>query len=109
MDTHIYAYIHIYICHKQTLNSKGWELSYPYNCIGSFPESLTQGLLVGKLLVGGLGVSLTGKLIGAGSGRVWEAHPPQHPPRKSAAKMRHERSPATCKHGWSKHGSSIIH
>ena len=41
---------------KQTLNSKGWELSYPNNCIGSLPESLTQGLLVGKLLIGGLGV-----------------------------------------------------
>ena len=27
-----------------------------YTCIGSLPESLTQGLLVGKLLVGGLGV-----------------------------------------------------
>ena len=26
------------------------------NFIGSLPESLTQGLLVGKLLVGGLGV-----------------------------------------------------
>ena len=34
----------------------GWELAYPYNCIGSLPESLTQGLLVGKLLIGGLGV-----------------------------------------------------
>ena len=42
---------------KQTLNSEGWELSYPYNCIGSLPESLTQGLLVGKLLIGGLGVA----------------------------------------------------
>ena len=26
------------------------------NFIGSLPESLTQGLLIGKLLVGGLGV-----------------------------------------------------
>ena len=26
------------------------------NLIGSLPESLTQGLLIGKLLVGGLGV-----------------------------------------------------
>ena len=43
---------------KQTLYSKGWELSYPYNCIGSLPESLTQGLLIGKLLIGGLGVGI---------------------------------------------------
>ena len=43
----------------QTLNSKGWEFSCPYNFIGSLPESLTQGLLVGKLLVGGLGVTRT--------------------------------------------------
>ena len=41
---------------KQTLNYKGWELSCPLNCIGSLPESLTQGLLRGKLVVGGLGV-----------------------------------------------------
>ena len=41
---------------KQTLDSKGWEFSCPYNFIGSLPESLTQGLLVGQLLVGGLGV-----------------------------------------------------
>ena len=41
---------------KQTLNSKGWEFSCPLKFIGSLPESLTQGLLVGKLLVGGLGV-----------------------------------------------------
>ena len=27
--------------------------------IGSLPESLTQGLLVGKLLVGGLGVIMS--------------------------------------------------
>ena len=38
-------------------NSKGWEFSCPYNFIGSLPESSTRGLLVGKLLVGGLGVS----------------------------------------------------
>ena len=38
------------------LNSKGWKFSCPYNFIGSLPEGLTQGLLVGKLLVGGLGV-----------------------------------------------------
>ena len=43
---------------KQTLNSKGWEFSCPLKCIGSLPESLTQGLLVGKLLVGGLGAWL---------------------------------------------------
>ena len=42
---------------KQTLNSKGWEFPCPYNLIGGLPESLTQGLLVGKLLVGGLGVA----------------------------------------------------
>ena len=45
---------------KQTLNSKGWEFSCPYKSIGSLPESLTQELLVGKLLVGGLGVRLKG-------------------------------------------------
>ena len=32
-------------------------ISCPLNLIGSLPESLTQGLLVGKLLVGGLGVA----------------------------------------------------
>ena len=42
---------------KQTLNSQGWEFSCPLNFIGSLPESLTQGLLIGKLLTGGLGVS----------------------------------------------------
>ena len=42
---------------KQTLNSKGWEFSCPLNFIGSLPESLTQGLLIGKLLIGGLGVA----------------------------------------------------
>ena len=41
---------------KQTLNSKGWEFSCLYNFIGSLSESLTHGLLVGKLLVGGLGI-----------------------------------------------------
>ena len=41
---------------KQALNSKGWEFSCTYNFIGGLPESLAQGLLVGKLLVGGLGV-----------------------------------------------------
>ena len=41
---------------KQTLNSKGWQFSCPLKFIGSLPESLTQGLLVGKFLVGGLGV-----------------------------------------------------
>ena len=44
------------LCDKQTLNSEGWEFSCPYNLIGSLPESLTQGLLIGKLLIGGLGV-----------------------------------------------------
>ena len=39
------------------LNYEGWEFSCPYDFIGGLPESLTQGLLVGKLLVGGLGVS----------------------------------------------------
>ena len=42
---------------SKLLSLRGWELSYPYNCIGSLPESLTQGLLAGKLLVGGLGVN----------------------------------------------------
>ena len=41
---------------KQTLNSEGWELSCPLSFIGSLPESLTRELLIGKLLVGGLGV-----------------------------------------------------
>ena len=36
--------------------SEGWELSCPLNLIGSLRESSTRGLLVGKLLVGGLGV-----------------------------------------------------
>ena len=35
---------------------RGGNSSCPLNFIGSLPESLTQGLLVGKLLVGGLGV-----------------------------------------------------
>ena len=43
---------------KQTLNSKGWEFTCPLNFIGGLPESLTQGLLIGKLLVCGLGVLL---------------------------------------------------
>ena len=30
--------------------------SHVLKIVGSFPESLSQGLLVGKLLVGGLGV-----------------------------------------------------
>ena len=47
---------------KQTLNSKGWEFSCPFNFIGSLPESSARGLLVGKLLVGGLGVE--GNTIG---------------------------------------------
>ena len=37
--------------------SKGWEFSCPSNSIGSLSESLTRGLLVGKLFVGGLGVT----------------------------------------------------
>ena len=41
-----------------TLNSQGWEFSCPLNFIRSLPESLTQGLLVGQLLIGGLGVSI---------------------------------------------------
>ena len=39
------------------LKSKGWEFSCPLNFIVSLPESLTQGLLIGKLLEGGLGVT----------------------------------------------------
>ena len=38
------------------LESKGWEFSCPWNLIGSLPENVTQELLVGKLLVGGMGV-----------------------------------------------------
>ena len=30
--------------------------------IGSLPESLTQGLLIGKLLIGGLGVNGVGRM-----------------------------------------------
>ena len=41
---------------KKLLILRGGELPYPYNCIGRLPESLTQGLLAGKLVVGGLGV-----------------------------------------------------
>ena len=73
---YIYIYIYIYIhMYTHTIrpvhllrvwvsegltqadsNSKGWEFSCPYNCIGCLPESSTRGLLVGRLLVGGLGV-----------------------------------------------------
>ena len=70
IHTYICIYIYIYTCAqsayyefrfqrfwlKQTLNSKGLEVSCLLNFIGSLPESLTQGLLVGKLLIGGLGV-----------------------------------------------------
>ena len=44
---------------QQTLDFKGWEFPCPYDFIGSLPESSTQGLLVGKLLVGGPGVTHT--------------------------------------------------
>ena len=37
----------------------GWEFSCPLNLIGSLPESLTQGLLIGQVLIGGLGVLIT--------------------------------------------------
>ena len=40
----------------QADSSKGWEFSCLLNLTGSLPESLTQGLLIGKLLIGGLGV-----------------------------------------------------
>ena len=46
---------------KQTLNSKGWEFSWSLNFIGSLPEILTQGLLIGQLSIGGLGVGKTGR------------------------------------------------
>ena len=36
---------------------RGGKFLCPLNLIGGLPESLTQGLLVGKLLVGGPGVS----------------------------------------------------
>ena len=51
----------VHIGLKQTLNSKGWEFSCPLNVIVSLPESLTQGLLIGKLLVGGLGIVVVGR------------------------------------------------
>ena len=74
--TYVYTYIYIYVTTTiiyivrpvrllrvwtsegltQTLISKGWEFSCPLNFIGGLPESLTQGPLVGKLLIGGLGV-----------------------------------------------------
>ena len=38
---------------SRLLHSKEWEFSCAYNFIASLPESLTQGLLVGKPLVGG--------------------------------------------------------
>ena len=71
MYVHIYIYIYIYAQSPyeefgfrgawltQTLNSQGWEFSCPLNLIVSLLESLTQGLLTGKLLVGGLGVVWT--------------------------------------------------
>ena len=56
------------------------------NFIGSLPESLTQELLIGKLIIGGLGVKTNpASWVGAPS-----------------------RPPATKTHGWSKHGSSRI-
>ena len=48
------------------LNSKGWEFSCPLNFVGSLLESLTQGLLIGKLLIGGLGI-------------LWRELKPKHP------------------------------
>ena len=66
---------------KQTLNSKGCEFSCPSNSIGSLPESSTQGLLVGKLLVGGLGGATIRKLRISESRPLrdslwaWELHP----------------------------------
>ena len=50
----IYIYIYTYIIILDRLA----EFSCPYNFIGSLPESSTRGLLVGKLLVGGLGVGV---------------------------------------------------
>ena len=61
---------------KQTLNSKGWEFSCPLNFIGSLPESLTRGLLVGKLLVGGLGVATAGGQT-YGTPRWWRHDVPE--------------------------------
>ena len=51
---------------------KGWEFECPYNFIGSLPESLTQGLLVGKHLIGGLGVM---KLLSMPDGRQRQLKP----------------------------------
>ena len=68
---YIYIHIHIYIERERYIhidnindindrrgNSKGWKFSCPLNFMGDLPESLTRGLLVGKLLVGGLSVLL---------------------------------------------------
>ena len=39
-----------------TVPLRAVEFSCPLNFTGCLPESLTQGLLIGKLLIGGLGV-----------------------------------------------------
>ena len=66
----ISVYIYIYIYKKsppiKSLDSRGFDSNkllilrggnyHIHIIVGSLPESLTQGLLVGKLLVGGLGV-----------------------------------------------------
>ena len=43
--------------------------------IGSLPESLTQGLLIGKLLIGGLGVLSENGLSSVGFPLFWHALP----------------------------------
>ena len=53
-----------------------WEFSCPLNFVGSLPESLTQGLLVGKLLVGGLGVYTTCYILVLQSIIDWSADLP---------------------------------
>ena len=58
----------VLVANAATLNSKGWEFSCPLNLIGGLPERLTQGLLVGKLLVGGLGVLMKTGLGGPARG-----------------------------------------
>ena len=65
---------------SKTLNCKGREFSCPLNLIGSLLESLTQRLLVGKLLVGGLYCCWRSEL---GAARTW---PPQMSPQTPRTK-----------------------
>ena len=54
---------------EHNLNLKGWDVHVPRDFLGIFPESLTQAMLVGTMLIGRLGVknnwrrtSLLGKM-----------------------------------------------